>query len=179
MQYKISSKSARNKINSIYFILRFSFCFVAFDLIAIFAVNKKIKEMKRIFLVFVILFSFMSCEKEAMPGEVAVRLFNGLTSGDAAAVKENIYFADRIEYDTFCAYLDMAYDSKDFAERTKGYKADYKVLSEDINGDSAYVVLLGKTVLAQNTRFNVLMVRTDGRWKVDGRFSVFHRQRKD
>ena len=105
-------------------------------------------------------------------------LFNALTSGEAQIVRDNIYFADNVERSAFYAYLDMAYDSKDFAERTKGYKADYKVVSEKIDGDSAFVVLLGKTALAQDTRFNVLMVKIDGEWKVDGRFSVLHPQNK-
>ena len=135
--------------------------------------------MKRLFFVVSILLLLVSCERKAAPGEIAVLLFNALTSGEAQVVRENIYFADKVERSAFYAYLDMAYDSKDFAERTKDYKADYKVVSENIEGDSAYVVLKGRTVLEQDTRFNVLMVKVDGEWKVDGRFSVLHRQRED
>lgn len=135
--------------------------------------------MKRLFFAVSILCLLLSCTKKATPGEVAVLLFNALTSGEVQTVKSNIYFADKVERSAFYAYLDMARDSKDFAERTKGYKADYRVVSEEIEGDSAYVVLLGRTVLAQDTRFNVLMVKVDGEWKVDGRFSVLHRQRKE
>jgi hypothetical protein len=178
LPYKISSKSGRNKINPIYFNLQTAFYIALCDIIVIFAPYIKILQMKRFFFAVSISCLLLSCAKKAAPGEVAVSLFNALTSGEAQIVRDNIYFADNVERSAFYAYLDMAYDSKDFAERTKGYKADYKVVSEKIDGDSAFVVLLGKTALAQDTRFNVLMVKIDGEWKVDGRFSVLHPQNK-
>ena len=52
--------------------------------------------------------------------------------------------------------------------------ADYKVVSEQIDGDVAYVELSGYTVLKQMTRFNVRLVKVDGAWKVDGDQSVIH-----
>ena len=110
------------------------------------------------------------------PGEVAVVLFNAITEGDADVVKKNIHFAYEGDYDVFSEYLDMAIKSEDFAQRTEGYKADYKVLSEVVTGDSAYVVLQGRTVLEQVSCFKVRMVRIDGKWKVDGDYSVFTRE---
>ena len=52
--------------------------------------------------------------------------------------------------------------------------ADYKVVSEQIDGDVAYVELSGYTVLKQMTRFSVRLVKVDGAWKVDGDQSVIH-----
>lgn len=145
------------------------------DLIAIFAPQKYV-EMKRIPIIFSLLFFLYSCADRPAPGEVAVSLFNALTSGEAQVVRDNIYFADDVERNAFGEYLDMAFRSEDFAERTRDYRADYKVVSEVVNGDSAHVVLVGKTVLKQQTRFTVLLVNVDGCWKVDGRYSVLHRQ---
>lgn len=130
------------------------------------------------FFLSILLVSFaLSCGNRVVcePGEVAVELFNSLTSGEAEIVKRNIYFADEVEREFFGEYLDEAVASSDFAERTKGYTADYKVLSQSIQGDSAFVELRGVTVLGEMTRFNVLLVKVDGEWKVDGRFSVLQR----
>ncbi len=116
---------------------------------------------------------------QAEPSYVAVSLFNALTEGDRNTVKNNIYFELETELDAFLAYYEMALNSKDFAERTKGYKADYTAVSESIGTDTAYVELVGKTVLGEETRFNVLLVKVEGEWKVDGRYSVLHRSIDD
>lgn len=128
--------------------------------------------------IFVTLFMLVSCSStpEREPAEVAVQLFNSLTSGDVQYVKDNIYFADAVEREVFNEYLDMAVESEDFAERTKGYTADYRVLSQSVHSDSAFVELRGYTVLGQMTRFKVLLVKVDGCWKVDGRSAVLTRQ---
>jgi hypothetical protein len=140
-------------------------------------------QMKNFFLVIPVMCVMLSCtgksgtvETDQNPGEVAVAVFNALTSGDVQVVKDNIYFPDEIETISFGKYLDMAVASEKFAERTKGYDADYRIISEKIDGDSAHVVLAGMTALKQKTRFNVLVIKIDGKWKVDGHFSVFHRQ---
>ena len=130
--------------------------------------------MKRFFLMLLLSAFAMSGCKEKAPGEVAVLLFNSITLGNADDVKENIYFSDLAEYEVFCQYLDMALDSDRFKTRTAGYNADYKVVSEQIDGDVAYVELSGYTVLKQMTRFNGRLVKVDGAWKVDGDQSVIH-----
>lgn len=132
--------------------------------------------MIRLFPAIIFLCTIFSCMGNRAPGEVAVVLFNAITEGDADVVKKNIHFAYEGDYDVFSEYLDMAIKSEDFAQRTEGYKADYKVLSEVVTGDSAYVVLQGRTVLEQVSCFKVRMVRIDGKWKVDGDYSVFTRE---
>ena len=103
-------------------------------------------------------------------------MFNSLTDGDVETVHANIHFPNEIEQETFFTYYDMAIDSEDFKSRTEGYRADYRAVSEKIDGDSAYVELVGQTVLGESTRFTVLLRIVDGWWKVDGPYSVFHRQ---
>ena len=109
------------------------------------------------------------------PSQVAVALFNALTNGDRFVVESNIHFPNRDEGETFMAYYDMALESDDFKQRTDGYTADYRAVSESVDGDSAYVELVGKTVLGEDTRFTVLLVHVEGWWKVDGPYSVLHR----
>ena len=130
--------------------------------------------MKRyVFIVLMFALAFVGCSKKS-PGEVAVLLFNSITQGDVENVKENIHFESDAEYGVFCEYLDMVVASDNFKARTKGYTADYAVLSESIEGDTARVELLGYTVLGQKTRFNVLLLKVDGEWKVDGDQAVIH-----
>jgi hypothetical protein len=109
------------------------------------------------------------------PTQVAVALFNALTDGDRFVVESNIHFPIKEEGEAFMEYYDMALESGDFKERTAGYRADYKAVSESVKGDSAYVELVGKTVLGEDTRFTVLLVKVGGWWKVDGPYSVLHR----
>lgn len=111
------------------------------------------------------------------PSQVAVALFNALTDGDKFVVESNIHFPDTIEGETFLAYYDMALNSEDYKNRTAGYRADYRAVSETMTagGDSAYVELVGRTALGEETRFTVLLVDVEGWWKVDGPYSVLHR----
>ena len=110
------------------------------------------------------------------PSQVAVALFNSITDGDVKTVMNNIHFSKVPEREAFEGYLEMAVSSEDFAERTKGYVADYRSVFEEINGDTAFVELVGTTVLGEMTRFKVMLVMVDGWWKVDGPYSVLHRQ---
>ena len=111
------------------------------------------------------------------PSQVAVALFNALTDGDRFVVESNIHFPDTLEGETFLAYYDMALKSDDYKNRTTGYRADYRAVSETLTagGDSAYVELVGLTALGEETRFTVLLVDVEGWWKVDGPYSVLHR----
>ena len=111
------------------------------------------------------------------PSQVAVALFNARTDGDKFVVESNIHFPDTIEGETFLAYYDMALNSEDYKNRTAGYRADYRAVSETMTagGDSAYVELVGRTALGEETRFTVLLVDVEGWWKVDGPYSVLHR----
>ena len=131
-------------------------------------------EMKKLYFTLLLsLFAFVGC-KEKTPGEVAVMLFNSITVGDADVVKQNIHFKEIDEYEVFCEYLDMVVASDNFKNRTKGYTADYVAVSEVVDGDTAYVELLGYTVLKQKTRFNVRLLKIDGDWKVDGDQAVLN-----
>lgn len=110
------------------------------------------------------------------PSQVAVALFNAITEGDVETVMTNIHFPKELEGETFKEYLVMAVSSEDFATRTSGYTANYTPVSEQVNGDTAYVELVGTTVLGQQTRFKVLLTMVDSWWKVDGPYSVLHSQ---
>ena len=130
--------------------------------------------MKKIsFLLLFALLLLAGCSSKS-PGEVAVLLFNSITEGNVENVKENIHFSNSDEYDVFCEYLDMVVASDEYRSRTVGYKANYQVVSETVNGETAEVVLAGYTVLRQRTRFNVQLVKVNGEWKVNGDQSVLH-----
>ena len=110
------------------------------------------------------------------PGDVAAQLFNSITSGDVKFVKDNIHFYSENEKEVFDRYLDMAVASEDYKERTAGYVADYAIVSETIDADTAYVDLKGMSALGKMTTFNVRLIKVDGKWKVDGSQAVLHRQ---
>lgn len=110
------------------------------------------------------------------PGDVAAQLFNSITSGNVEFVKENIHFDTKVDKQVFDKYLDMAVASDDYKERTANYKADYVVVSETVDADTAYVDLKGMSALGKMTTFNVRLLKVDGKWKVDGSQAVLHRQ---
>ena len=110
------------------------------------------------------------------PGDVAAQLFNSITSGDVEFVKENIHFDTKVDKQVFDKYLDMAVASEDYKERTANYKADYVVVSETVDADTAHVDLKGMSALGKMTTFNVRLLKVDGKWKVDGSQAVLHRQ---
>ncbi len=117
---------------------------------------------------------FSACNTpEKSPGEVAVELYTALTSGDAQAVKDNMFISDSIYRNSFFAYLDIAVASEQYKQNTANFKAAYVVSEEDVNGDEATVVLTGKGPLGQNVRITVKLLLIDGAWKVDGEHGVW------
>lgn len=141
------------------------------------------RRFTRMFAVMALLSAMTACGGDTAPsdtrkpGDVAVQLFNSITSGDVQFVKENIHFDSEVEKSVFDDYLDMAVASDDYKERTAGYTADYVVVSDTITADTAFVKLKGMTALGKMTTFNVRLVRIDGDWKVDGSQAVLHRQK--
>lgn len=110
----------------------------------------------------------------ASPSEVAVTLYTGLTSGDVKAVIENIYFTNSIDSNVFRDYFEMAVASSDYKKRTEGFKAQYKAVSETIDGEDAVVALEGMGPLGNFLKINVKLHLIDGHWKVDGHHGVYH-----
>lgn len=108
------------------------------------------------------------------PSAVALTLYKGLTSGDVKGVTENIYFAQKSDYKVFCDYFNMAVASDDYKQRTEGFTPDYKVTTEKVDGDKAFVVLEGRGPLGNMLKIDVKLVSVDGQWKVDGDHGVFH-----
>ena len=135
------------------------------------------KFLKNISLFVLAALLFTACGKSAAlaPDDVAVNLYNGLTSGDVDFVKKHIYFSAASDYTTFCDYLDMAVESNDFRERTASYKADYYAVDTKIFGNEAYVELCGLTPLNGTAKMTVHLLFVDGKWKVDGDHGVFHK----
>ncbi|MBE6267950.1 MAG: DUF4878 domain-containing protein [Bacteroidales bacterium] len=120
---------------------------------------------------------FVACsgkKYDNTPSDVALTLYTGLTSGDVAAVTENIYFQDSLDYNVFSDYFKMAVASEDYKARTSGFKADYKVVSEKIDGGEATVALEGVGPLGNMLKINVKLLLIDNKWKVDGNHGVFH-----
>lgn len=145
---------------------------------AIYGKNKKKQRMKKtiIFASAVIVFGATSCnrqQQETAPGEVAVRLFTAITSGEMQVVKENIYMSDSIQRSTFYDWIDAAKNSPQYKENTAGFKADYTVAEEHVDGDNAEVILSGTGPLGQKVRITVKLKKIDGEWKVDGDHGVW------
>ena len=111
---------------------------------------------------------------DASPSDIALTLYNGLTSGDVKAVTENIYFKEQLDYNVFRDYFQMAVSNADYKERTKNFKPDYKVTSEQIDGTEATVNLEGIGPLGNMLKITVKLLLVDGRWKVDGNHGVFY-----
>ena len=65
-------------------------------------------QFTKILYALVVAATLLGCNATTPPDEVAVTLFNALTSGDMQYVKENIYFANYVHYDAVCDYVDMA-----------------------------------------------------------------------
>ena len=140
------------------------------------------KSIKSFFFTAIVAVSLFSCgnvntnvngEAEA-PSVVALTLYRGLTSGDVEGVTGNIYFSDSIAAAVFSDYFKMAVASNDYKQRTKGFVPNYKVTSEKINGDKAFVVLEGVGPLGNMLKIDVKLLLVDGYWKVDGEHGVFH-----
>lgn len=111
---------------------------------------------------------------DASPSDIALTLYNGLTSGDVKAVTENIYFKEQLDYNVFRDYFQMAVSNADYKERTKNFTPNYKVTSEQIDGNEATVMLEGIGPLGNMLKITVKLLLIDGRWKVDGNHGVFY-----
>lgn len=148
--------------------------------------------MKKIFLILTLL-TFIACggnvkntdgdnaktaesvmPAKATPSEVAAKVFNALTSGDAQPVKDGMYFENPQNGEVFFQYLDMAVSSSQYGESVKGYEASYTAEKETIDNDTAHVELVGFDTLGNKVRFIVRLQNVDGAWKVHGEHSVFH-----
>lgn len=131
--------------------------------------------MKKFAYIFVLLL-FAACvtNETAAPGEVAVKLFSAITTGDNEYVKDNIYISDTIQREVFNSAIDIAVKSEQYRQNTKDFVPDYKVAQETINGDNAEVILTGIGPLGQKVRITVKLLLVDGRWKVDGDHGVWH-----
>lgn len=134
-------------------------------------------QLSKILYAIAVVITLYGCNVTTPPDEVAVTLFNALTSGDMQYVKENIYFANYVHYDAVCDYVDMAVKSNDYKTRTAGYKADYKAVKTTYEGDVAWVELQGVSALGRSVTTVARMLFVDGRWKVDGDYTVFHPQK--
>lgn len=133
--------------------------------------------MKKLFtsilFVFAVAVTIVGC-RPSSPEDVAVSLFNAITSGDMRYVKDNIHFTNPAYYDAVCDYFDMAVKSDDYKSRTAGYKADYKATKVTYEGDVAWVELQGVSALGKSVTTVARMLYVDGRWVVDGDYTVFH-----
>lgn len=135
--------------------------------------------MKKIgFLMVLLSLLFNACKSdfvgEQTPSQVALAVFNGLITGDTAAIKRNIYITDEIQRATFNDYFRIAAASSQYMETTANYKPVYNIVSETIDGNDAEVVLTTKNISGQNVRITVKLLVDEGRWKVDGDHGVWH-----
>lgn len=131
------------------------------------------KYFNKVLLLLFALILLAAC-KPTPPETVAVNLFNALTSGDMSYVKENLYFEKNMDYNVVCDYLDLAVKSNDYKERTTGYNADYKVDRVVYEDDIAWVELQGMSPMGKRVTTVARMVMVDGKWKVDGDYTVLH-----
>lgn len=135
------------------------------------------RRIKYIFIFVLLAGAFFSCgnaNEAGKPSAVALELYEGLTSGDVEAVTGNIHFQDSLDYNVFRDYFQMAVASSDYKQRTQAFKPDYKVTSEKISGDEAFVVLEGIGPLGNMLKIDVKLLFVEGKWKVDGNHGVFH-----
>lgn len=108
------------------------------------------------------------------PEEVAVNLYNSLTSGNMSYAKKNLHFADSLEYDIVCDFLDLMANSDKFKSNTAGYVADYKATRVTYEGDVAWVELQGVSAAGNSILTVARMVLVDDKWKVDGNYVMLH-----
>ena len=131
-------------------------------------------QFSKILYALVVAATLLGCNATTPPEDIAVNLFNALTSGDLRYVKQNIHFTNPAYYDAVCDYLDLAARSADYKERTAGYTADYKAVKVTYEGDVAWVELQGVSPLGRTLTTVARMLQKDGRWVVDGDYTVLH-----
>ena len=126
----------------------------------------------------IILAAFTNCHREAQgesPSQVALSVFEAITTADTATLRNKIHINDQIQRDVFNDYFKIAAASKQYIEATAHYKPVYNVVSETIDGENAEVILTTKNISGQNVRLTVkLLLDEDGYWKVDGDHGVWH-----
>ena len=132
------------------------------------------KKMAYIFVLLLLVACGDGAGNTTPPGEIAVKLFSAITSGDNEYVKDNIYISDTIQREVFNSAIDIAVKSEQYKQNTKDFVPNYKVEQETIDGDNAEVILTGIGPLKQKVRITVKLLRIDGRWKVDGDHGVWH-----
>lgn len=132
-----------------------------------------------LFVYTVFAFLFVACSGSKSdshsPGEVAVTLYNAITSGDTLAMKEHLYISNRQQRNVFFKYYAMAVSSPQYKQNIENFTPSYQVVEEKIDGDEADVVLSGKNPLGQNVRIMVRLLKVDDVWKVDGDHGVWHK----
>lgn len=132
------------------------------------------RNLKYLF-VWAVVATMSSCgvAPDVPPGDVALKVFTAITSGEAQVIKDNIYISDTIQRKSFEYYLDIAMSSQQYNENTASFEEDYTVVSEIIDGERAEVVLTGTNPLGQPVRLTVKLLIIDGVWKVDGDHAVY------
>ena len=122
--------------------------------------------------------TFTGCQREALgdsPSNVALAVFEAITSGDTATLRNKLYINDEIQRDVFNDYFKIAIASKQYMENTAQYRPSYTVVSETIEGETAEVILSTKNISGQKVRLTVrLLLDDEGYWKVDGDHGVWH-----
>lgn len=134
------------------------------------------RVIKKISFLLLVALSLAAC-RPSSPDEVAVKLFNSLTSGDMSYVKDNIYFSNSMEYDVVCDFLDLMSKSAVGKADDNSYVADYKVQSVKYEGDVAWVELQGVSITGKNITTVARMVLVDGRWMVDGNYTMLNQNK--
>ena len=137
------------------------------------------KSVFRLFILF-ILSLFFSCGSEELvvpkqPADVALGFFNSITYGNVEALKENLCFNDQADEAIFNEYLERLFIPDTAKLRSSVYDAEYKVLSQKIEGDTAYAELEGMTVFGKTAKLKVRLLNCEGDWKVDGSQAVLQR----
>lgn len=136
------------------------------------------KKASYLLLCSIILATFTSCHREAQgesPSQVALSVFEAITTADTATLQNKIHISDQIQRDVFNDYFRIAAASKQYMETTAHYKPVYNVESESIDGENAEVILKTKNISGQDVRLTVkLLLDEDGYWKVDGDHGVWH-----
>lgn len=123
------------------------------------------------------LIAFTSCNKQVSgdsPAQVAIAVFESITTGDTATLKRSIYINDQIQRDVFNEYFKIAVHSQQYMESTASYKPQYTVVSEKIDGNNAEVILTTKNISGQKVRITVKLLVDEGRWKVNGDHGIWH-----
>ena len=141
----------------------------------------KFNYMRYLFRTFMLLLLpvAVSCGKEEAapptPGEIAVNFFSSITSGDVKAVRDNVVFRNAKEEQMFDSYLEKLFIPNVGKQAPRGHDAAYKIVSEEIKNDTAYVQLQANGAADKVVKMKVRLLNAEGVWKVDGSQAVLHR----